>query len=127
MTIARAAPTCHVVATDLAPGMVEAAKRRAEGVANFRSTLAAASRVHPALHVDGSSSILLQSRLVAADSVAARISHVPGVHCSFDRLLVACRAEVADAEDLSNFDDGTFDVVTCSAGLMLVPDHNKYV
>jgi ubiquinone/menaquinone biosynthesis C-methylase UbiE len=37
MTIARAAPTCNVVATDLAPGMVEAAKRRAEGVSNFRS------------------------------------------------------------------------------------------
>ena len=40
---------------------------------------------------------------------------------------MTCRAEVADAEDLSSFADGTFDVVTCSAGLMLVPDHNKCV
>lgn len=38
---------------------------------------------------------------------------------------MTCRAEVADAEDLSAFADGTFDAVTCCAGLMLVPDHNR--
>ena len=39
LTIAKAVPTCSVVATDLAPGMVEAAQRRGadEGVENFRS------------------------------------------------------------------------------------------
>ena len=38
MTIAKAVPTCQVVATDLAPGMVEAAQWRAadEGVENLR-------------------------------------------------------------------------------------------
>ena len=30
----------------------------------------------------------------------------------------SCRADVADAEDLSGFPDGTFDVVTCCLGLM---------
>ena len=40
---------------------------------------------------------------------------------------MTCRAEVADAEDLSAFADGTFDAVTCCAGLMLVPDHNRCV
>jgi hypothetical protein len=37
LTIAKLAPTCHVVATDLAPGMIPVANRRGEGVANFRS------------------------------------------------------------------------------------------
>jgi Methyltransferase domain len=53
--------------------------------------------------------------------------HVVRAPCGRHGSCTACRAEVADAEDLSAFADGTFDVVTCSAGLMLVPDHNKCV
>lgn len=40
LSIARSLPACEVVSTDFAPGMVEQAKRRAQGVPNFRAEVA---------------------------------------------------------------------------------------
>lgn len=36
-----------------------------------------------------------------------------------------CSFAVADAEDLSNYGDATFDVVTCNCGLMFMPDFER--
>lgn len=36
LSIAKSLPACEVVSTDFAPGMVEQAKRRGQGVPNFR-------------------------------------------------------------------------------------------
>jgi Methyltransferase domain len=66
--------------------------------------------------------------LMCSTAGATLLIHcIVNVPCCDHGRCATCRAEVADAEDLSAFADGTFDVVTCSAGLMLVPDHNKCV
>ena len=34
---------------------------------------------------------------------------------------------MADAEDLSQFGDASFDVVTCNCGLMFMPNYERWV
>ena len=39
--------------------------------------------------------------------------------------VTSCSFEVADAEDLGAYGDGTFDVLTCNCGIMFMPHYSK--
>lgn len=86
----------------------QAAKQAAEaGVKNARCGALAAGAGICALHLRISLHMLLLSTLTMQDNV---------IPCSF---------EVADAEDLGAYADGTFDVLTCNCGIMFMPHYSK--
>lgn len=93
-----------VIATDYAAGMVEEARRRAQALnlQNMRCLCCA-----PALHQHAIS--LLLTCPSPTDSNFW--------NCSF---------EVADATNLQQFADGTFDGISCASGLFLFPDQPRY-
>ena len=94
LSLAQALPQSSIQMTDLAPEMLTEASRRAEsqGIKNARCSCCWLAGAH----------------------------HCLEHRATFDELVIACRFAVADAEDLSAYADGSFDVVrthtqTCRA------------
>ena len=137
----------QVTSTDFAEGMVKVAKERAEakGLKNMRSVLCEAEhhefQVCHELHVDLLTCPMLSHLKIAwnLECMEARMSIASILLGKFStsfsttshsfslcrgdlRVIDLCSFAVADATNLVDYADGSFDVVSCASGLFMFPD-----